>query len=62
LKHVIELRIEGMVKRERRRKLLLDDLKETRGYWKMKEEALGSALWRAGFGNRYGPVLEQTVE
>jgi hypothetical protein len=51
-----------MVKRERRRKQLLDDLKETRGYWKMKEEALGRTLWRTRFGIRYGPVLEQTAE
>ena len=50
LKHVIEWRIDGMVKRERRRKQLLDDLKETRGCWKMKEETLGrfveNSLWK----------------
>jgi hypothetical protein len=51
-----------MVKRERRRKQLLDDLKETRGYWKMKEGALGRTLWRTRFGRRCGPVLEQTAE
>ena len=28
-------------RRGRRRKRLLDDLKEERGYWKLKEEALG---------------------
>jgi hypothetical protein len=24
----------------------LDDLKETRGYWKLKEEAMDGTLWR----------------
>jgi hypothetical protein len=38
LKHIIERRIEVTGRRERRRKQLLDDLKETRGFWKLKEE------------------------
>jgi len=37
LKHVIEGKVEGRTdvtwRRERRRKQLLDDLKETRGHW-----------------------------
>ena len=37
-------------RRERRRKQLLDDLQEEKGYWKLKEEALDSTLWRTGFG------------
>jgi hypothetical protein len=41
LKQVIEGKIEGRVevtgRRGRRRKQQLDDLKETRGYWKLKE-------------------------
>jgi hypothetical protein len=36
----IEARIEAMGRRGRRGKQLLDDLKETRGYWKLREEAL----------------------
>jgi len=28
----------------------LDDLKERRGYSQLKEEALDSTVWRAGFG------------
>jgi hypothetical protein len=40
LKHVIEGKIEGRIevtgRRERRSKQLLDDLKEERGYWKLK--------------------------
>ena len=31
-------------KRGRRRKLLLDDLKETMGYWKFKEEAIAHSV------------------
>jgi hypothetical protein len=35
---------------ERRRKQLLDDLKEERGYWNLKEEELDRTLWRTCFG------------
>jgi hypothetical protein len=42
LKHVTEGKIEGRIEvtegRGRRRKQLLDDLKEKRRYWKLKEE------------------------
>ena len=42
IKHVIEGKIEGIIQVTgrwgRRRKQLLDDLKETRGYWNLKEE------------------------
>jgi hypothetical protein len=31
-------------RRERRRKQLLDFLKEIRGYWRLKEEALNNTL------------------
>jgi hypothetical protein len=34
----IQENIKGKGKRERRRKQLLDSPKETRGYWKFKEE------------------------
>jgi hypothetical protein len=44
LKHVIEGKLEGRIemtgRRGRRRKQLLDDLKEKRKYWKVQEEAL----------------------
>jgi hypothetical protein len=39
-------RIEMIGRRERRRKQLLDDLKEKTGYWKLKEEALARTVWR----------------
>ena len=44
-------------RRGRRRKQLLDDLKEKRGYWELKEEALDRALSRTRFGRDYGPVV-----
>jgi hypothetical protein len=49
LKHAIEGKIEGRIevtgRRRKRRKQVPDDLKEKRGYWKLKEEALGRNLW-----------------
>jgi hypothetical protein len=39
-KHVNEGKIEGTGGRGRRRKHLLDDLKEMKGYWKWEEEVL----------------------
>ena len=49
-------------RRGRRRKQLLDDLKETGGYRKLKEEAPDRTMWRTGFGRGYGPVARQTAE
>jgi hypothetical protein len=46
----------------RRRKQLLDDLKEKRRYGELKEEALDRTLWRTRFGRGYGPVVRQTAE
>jgi hypothetical protein len=46
----------------RRCKQLLDDLKETRGYSKLKEEAVDLTVWRTGFGSGCGPVVRQTAE
>jgi hypothetical protein len=52
---VIEGKLEGRIemtgRRGRRRKQLLDDLKENRKYWKLKEEALDCTLWRTRFGS-----------
>jgi hypothetical protein len=39
LRHAKEGKTKGRGKRERRHKHLLDDLKETRNYWKLKEQA-----------------------
>ena len=46
--------------RGRRRKLLLDDLKENTGYWKLKEEAVDRCFWRTRFGRGFGPVVRLT--
>ena len=35
-------------RRGRRRRKLLDDLEERRGYYHLKEEALDRTVWRAG--------------
>ena len=40
--------------RGKRCKQLLDDLKEKRGYYKMKAEAVIGALWSTRFGRAYG--------
>jgi len=47
-------------RRERRRKELLDELKERRRYCKLKEEALNRSQWRTGFGRDYGFAVRQT--
>jgi hypothetical protein len=65
LKRAIEGKIQGRIEvtgRRRRRKQLPDDLKETRGYWKLKEEALDRTLSRTRFGRAYGHVVRQTTE
>jgi len=54
LQHVIEIKIKGGIevtrRRGRRRKKLLDDLEERRGYCQLKDEALDRTMWRARFG------------
>jgi hypothetical protein len=49
-------------RRGRRRRKLLDDLKERRGYSHLQEEALDCTMWRAGFGRGFGPVVRQTTK
>ena len=64
-KQIIEGYIEGEIevtgRRVERRKQLLKDIRETTGYWKLKEEALYRTLWRTGFGRDYGLVVRQTA-
>jgi hypothetical protein len=64
LQWVIEGKIKGGVevtgRRGRKRRKLLDDLKERRGYCHLKEEALDRTMWRARFGRGLGPVVRQT--
>ena len=46
-----------MGRRGRRGKQLLDDVKETSGFWTLREEALDRILWRTRFGRGYGIVV-----
>ena len=66
LQGVIEGKIKGGIevtgRRGRRRRKLLDDLKERKGYCHLKEEALDHAMWRGGFGRGFGPVVRQNNE
>ena len=64
LKQVIEGKIKEEMemarRRGRRRKKLLDDLKDRRGY--LKEEALHRTIWKHRFGGGFGPVVRQSTE
>jgi hypothetical protein len=61
LRQVIEGNLKGGIEVTERRgrigRKLLDYLKERRGYLHLKEEALDSTMWRAGFGRGFGPVV-----
>jgi len=48
-------------RRGRRRKKLLDDLKDRRGYSHLKEEAL-DRMWRHRFVGGFGSVVRQNTE
>jgi hypothetical protein len=54
--------IEVTVKQGRRRRKLLNDLKERREYSRLKEEALDRTMWRARFGRSFGPVVRQITK
>ena len=47
------------IRRGRRCKQLLDDVKEKRGYWKLKQEALDRTPWRSRCGRGHGPVVRE---
>ena len=61
--------IEGNIKREmevtrkrgRRRRKLLGDLKDRRGYSHLKEEALDRTMWRNRFRGGFGPVVRENT-
>ena len=54
--------MEVLGRRRRRRKQLLADLKERRGYCKLEAEALDRAVCRTGCGRGCGPAASQTAE
>jgi len=66
LQRVIEGTVQGGIemtgRKGRRRRKLLDDLKERRGYYHLKEEASDRTMWRARFGRFFRPVVRQTNE
>jgi hypothetical protein len=66
LQRVIEGKIQGGIevtgRQGRKRRKLLDDLKERRGYSHLKEEALDRTVWRARFGRSFGSVVRQTTK
>jgi hypothetical protein len=65
LQRVIEGKIQGRIevtgRQGRRRRMLLDDLREKRGYSHLKEEALDRTMWRARFGRGFGQIVRQTT-
>ena len=65
LKQVIKGKIKGEIevtrRQGRRRKKLLDELKDRRGYSHLKEEALDRNMWRGRFGRGFEPVVRQTT-
>jgi hypothetical protein len=66
LQRVTEGKIHGGIKvtiiQGRRRRKLLDDPRERRGYSHLKEEALDRSKWRALFGRGFEPVVRQTTK
>jgi hypothetical protein len=49
------------MKMKERREKLLDDLRERRGYFSLKEEALDRTMWRNRFGKCFGSVVRETA-
>ena len=66
LQQVIEGKIKGQIevtrRRGRRRKKLLDDLKDRRGYCQLKEEALDRTMYRDHFRRGFGHVVWQITD
>jgi hypothetical protein len=66
LQRVVEGKIQGGIevtrRQGRRRRKLVDELKERRGYSHLKEEALFRTIWRARFGRGFGPGVTQNTK
>jgi len=62
LKEKKDGRLEVMGWWGRRCKQLLDDLREMKGYWKLKQVASDHSLWGTHFGRGHGPVIRQTMK
>ena len=66
LKQVIEGKIKGEMevtrRKGRRRKKILDEPKDRRGYSHLNEEGLDRTIWRNRFGGGFGPFVRQNTE
>jgi hypothetical protein len=66
IRQVFKGKIKGGIEvteiRGKRRRKLLDDLKERRGQSYLKEEDLDRTMWRARFGRCFGPVVRRTAK
>ena len=60
IKGKVKERLEVTGRRGRRRRKVLDDIKERTGYSHLKEEALDRSMWRVRFGRGFGPVVRET--
>ena len=49
-------------RRGKRRKKLMDDRKDRRGYSHLKEETLDRTMWRNRSEGGFGPVVRQNTE
>jgi hypothetical protein len=54
--------IEVTGRQGRRRRKLLNDLKEKRRYSHLKEDSVDRSMWRTRFGKGFGPVVRQTTK
>jgi len=65
-KQIIEGKIKGEMevirRRGRKRRKLLDELKDRRGYSHLKEKAVDRTMWRNRFGGGFEPVVRQITE
>ena len=62
LKHLTEGKLEGLGRRGRRRKHLLDYFKEKRMYCNLREEVPDSTIWRTCLGRGNEPVPRRTTQ
>ena len=61
IKHVIDGLVEETGRQGRRNKQLLNNLKETTRYWKLKEEALDRTMWGTHVGKAVDCFYRRTT-
>jgi hypothetical protein len=62
LREKCKKKTELMGRRRRRSKQLLEDYKERRDSYELKERALDRTVWRTRYERRYVPVVRQTAK